>query len=225
MRVLNSQDLYESYLDSLDESETAIEAYVPFEGKPSRKLAAKQNRLADRWDEPGVEKRFHKLGDVASRETGPFNLSNFRKQEHRDRDARTARIRKQKMGEEFELWVNELVNEGYDLSEYTWDEMYELYESYDSYITVVEHLIDEEYVEDLDSAEDMIMYMSEEWLEEILESKKWIQAAIKKPGALSKSLGVPEKKNIPVKMLKKASGAKGKLGKRARLALTLRKFH
>ena len=29
--------------------------------------------------------------------------------------------------EELELWVNELIEEGYDLSEYTWDEMAEIY--------------------------------------------------------------------------------------------------
>jgi hypothetical protein len=29
--------------------------------------------------------------------------------------------------EEFELWINELLDEGYDLSEYTWDELYEGY--------------------------------------------------------------------------------------------------
>jgi hypothetical protein len=29
--------------------------------------------------------------------------------------------------EDFELWVNDLIGEGYDLSEYTWDEMYESY--------------------------------------------------------------------------------------------------
>ena len=34
---------------------------------------------------------------------------------------------------EFELWVNELVEEGYDLSEYTWDEMYDIYEAEGSY--------------------------------------------------------------------------------------------
>ena len=28
---------------------------------------------------------------------------------------------------DFEAWVNALVNEGYDLSEYTWDDMYEIY--------------------------------------------------------------------------------------------------
>ncbi len=30
-------------------------------------------------------------------------------------------------GEEVELWVNQLVEEGYDLSEYSWDDMYEIY--------------------------------------------------------------------------------------------------
>jgi hypothetical protein len=33
-----------------------------------------------------------------------------------------------KLADEFELWVNELVEEGYDLSDYTWDEMIEIYE-------------------------------------------------------------------------------------------------
>jgi hypothetical protein len=32
------------------------------------------------------------------------------------------------LGEEFDLWVNALIYEGYDLSEYTWDEMVEIYE-------------------------------------------------------------------------------------------------
>jgi hypothetical protein len=29
---------------------------------------------------------------------------------------------------DFELWIGELLDEGYDLSDYTWDEMYEIYE-------------------------------------------------------------------------------------------------
>ena len=33
-----------------------------------------------------------------------------------------------KLADEFELWVNELVEEGYDLSEYTWEDMFEIYE-------------------------------------------------------------------------------------------------
>lgn len=55
--------------------------------------------------------------------------------------------------------------------------------------------------------------------------KKWIQGAIKHKGALSKQLGVPENKNIPAKKLNAAAKKGGKLGKRARLAKTLKKMH
>jgi hypothetical protein len=34
---------------------------------------------------------------------------------------------KEQMNEEFETWVNDLVEEGYDLSDYTWEEMAEIY--------------------------------------------------------------------------------------------------
>jgi len=71
----------------------------------------------------------------------------------------------------------------------------------------------------------------------------WIQKAIKKPGALSRQLGIPIKKNIPISLLKKIRNAKigstitnptktGKrrikvtrlLKKRAALALTLKRL-
>jgi hypothetical protein len=52
-------------------------------------------------------------------------------------------------------------------------------------------------------------------------AKKWIQKAIKHPGALHKSLGVPAGQKIPANKLAKAAGASGKLGQRARLAQTL----
>lgn len=57
------------------------------------------------------------------------------------------------------------------------------------------------------------------------KKKKFIQKAIKKPGALHKELGVPEDKKIPQSKLK-AAAKKGntKLAKRARLALTLEKL-
>jgi hypothetical protein len=35
--------------------------------------------------------------------------------------------RRSSQREEVELWVNSLIEEGYDLSEYTWDDMYEIY--------------------------------------------------------------------------------------------------
>ena len=53
---------------------------------------------------------------------------------------------------------------------------------------------------------------------------KWIQEAIKKPGALKKELGVGAGKTIPAKKLAKAAKAPGKLGQRARLAQTLKKM-
>jgi len=53
---------------------------------------------------------------------------------------------------------------------------------------------------------------------------KWIQKAIKKPGALRASLGVKKGKTIPTKKLAKATKSKGKLGQRARLAKTLKTF-
>lgn len=55
-------------------------------------------------------------------------------------------------------------------------------------------------------------------------AEKWIQKAIKKPGALHKELGVPEGKKIPTKKLESAAKKPGKEGKRARLAETLRKL-
>lgn len=54
--------------------------------------------------------------------------------------------------------------------------------------------------------------------------KKWIQDAIKKPGALRKQLGAKAGKPIPAGKLAAAAKKPGKLGQRARLAQTLRKL-
>ena len=133
---------------------------------------------------------------------------------------------------EFESWVNNLLEEGYDLSDYTWDELYENYtqldeisdrrvqqtlrarqrrfnrsidsgapnkefhqlrnteklvasrnkrtgsnikvdenhqESYDLYDIILSHLIDEGYAETPEAAERIMVNMSEEWKETILE--------------------------------------------------------
>jgi len=55
-------------------------------------------------------------------------------------------------------------------------------------------------------------------------AKNWIQDAVKKPGALRKSLGVKEGETIPAGKLAKAAKAPGKLGQRARLAETFKKM-
>jgi hypothetical protein len=55
------------------------------------------------------------------------------------------------------------------------------------------------------------------------EKKKWIQEAIKKPGALRKTLGVKKGEKIPAAKLEKATHSKNPTtAKRARLAQTLR---
>jgi len=53
---------------------------------------------------------------------------------------------------------------------------------------------------------------------------KWIQSAIKKPGALRESMGVKKGEKIPAKKLAAAAKKPGKMGQRARLAQTLKGF-
>jgi hypothetical protein len=58
------------------------------------------------------------------------------------------------------------------------------------------------------------------------EKKNWIEGAIKKPGALHKSLGVPEGKKIPESKLKKAEHSQNSTTRRrAALAETLKGFN
>jgi hypothetical protein len=61
-----------------------------------------------------------------------------------------------------------------------------------------------------------------------MTQNKWIQKALSKPkstGALHKELGVKMGKKIPAKKLATAAKKSGTLGKRARLAETLKGFH
>ena len=55
-------------------------------------------------------------------------------------------------------------------------------------------------------------------------AEKRIQKAIKKPGALRKTLGVKAGEKIPSSKLAAAAKKPGVEGKRARLAETMRKF-
>jgi hypothetical protein len=55
-------------------------------------------------------------------------------------------------------------------------------------------------------------------------AEKWIQKAIKKPGALRKAMGAKEGEKIPAKKLAAAAKKPGKIGQRARLAQTLSKL-
>jgi len=56
-------------------------------------------------------------------------------------------------------------------------------------------------------------------------AEKWIQDAHIKKGALHREMGVPIGKKIPESRLKAAEKKGGTLGRRARLAETLKGFH
>ena len=59
-----------------------------------------------------------------------------------------------------------------------------------------------------------------------MAKEKWIQGAIKHPGALRKTLGVKKRQKIPAAKLKKDEHSKNPTtAKRARLAETLKKMH
>jgi hypothetical protein len=56
--------------------------------------------------------------------------------------------------------------------------------------------------------------------------RKWIQKAIKHPGALHRQLGVPQGQKIPAKKLAAAAHSSNPtLRRRANLAKTLKKMH
>lgn len=57
------------------------------------------------------------------------------------------------------------------------------------------------------------------------KDRDFIQKAIKKPGALRKTLKVKKGEKIPMKKLEAAAKKKGKTGQRARFAETLRKIN
>lgn len=57
-----------------------------------------------------------------------------------------------------------------------------------------------------------------------MAKRLWIKKAIKRPGALHRALRIPLGKKIPLARIRAAAKKAGRLGKQARLALTLRKF-
>lgn len=56
------------------------------------------------------------------------------------------------------------------------------------------------------------------------EKEKFIQKAIKHPGALHKQMGVPQGQKIPAAKLAEAAKKGGVLGRRVRFAETLKKL-
>ena len=61
-------------------------------------------------------------------DTRPMGIESQVKQGHINSRGVKKPLARSINAEEFELWVNELIEEGYDLSNYTWNELYENYE-------------------------------------------------------------------------------------------------
>ena len=76
--------------------------------------------------------------------------------------------------DEVEFWVNSLLEEGYDLSEYTWEEMYDTY-LVNEFNTIVGGLIEEGY--------DLSEYTEEELFDALISENVKALAAVKNAGA------------------------------------------
>ncbi|MFM2190217.1 MAG: hypothetical protein RL491_603 [Bacteroidota bacterium] len=83
-------------------------------------------------------------------------------------------------------------------------------------LAVAEALIESLLNEDLELEEIVILEA---------EKKKWIQKAIQKEGSLRKTLKIKKGEKISQKKLEAAAKKVGKTGKRARLAMTLKKLN
>jgi len=72
--------------------------------------------------------------------------------------------------ERFENWLEELIEEGYDLSEYTLDEMFDFYLSEDTNLFdyIVEYLISEGHADDEEFAIEIMANMDEELISELI---------------------------------------------------------
>ena len=125
------------------------EAYVPWDFGPKDKAKKKYTELAARkkagGSAPGTATRANKIASVGREmrttldKDSAMTMTNPKKQGLQPSTPRhtaaairgagggmTARTKFRK--EEFELWVNDLIGEGYDLSDYTWEDMFEIYE-------------------------------------------------------------------------------------------------
>ena len=97
-------------------------------------------------------------------------------------------LTEEQVWEEVENWVNDLIEEGYDLSDYTWEEMYESY-FVNEFNTIVDGLIEEGY--------DLSEYTEQELFDALISEKKGLVGAVKNiwnmfPKKPIKQLGLPK---------------------------------
>ena len=102
----------------------------------------------------------------------------------------------------------------------------QLGEEYAVYEIVASYLLENNFAETIDDANEIIENMSENWLDEILTEKYWIKGAIKEPGAFTKKAkahGMSTSK-FAAHVDKHPEKFSTKTERQANLAQTLRKF-
>jgi hypothetical protein len=89
---------------------------------------------------------------------------------------------------EVELWVNSLLEEGYDLSEYTWEEMYESY-LVNEFNTIVGGLIEEGY--------DLSEYTEQELFDALISERRQFAGALKNVWNMIPKTNLPKQLGLP----------------------------
>jgi len=121
MREQEVRELYEAYMqvhqpqEVVEEVEELDEISKELSGRVVNARIARTGRAFDREMIDRTPENMRNTMDAAAKEGRAKRL------------AAGVRKRRNATNEEVENWVNSLIDEGYDLSEYTWDDMYEIY--------------------------------------------------------------------------------------------------
>jgi hypothetical protein len=142
---LDLQDAYKGVYENQQLDEISSEVIARTSHKRMQNLSAAQKK------EDGARDAGATMGERSKRATETSDAA-AKVSKNRALATAHARSRSRMNNEEVEAWVNSLVEEGYDL-----------------YDIILSHLIDEGYAETEDAAESIMVNMSEEWREEILD--------------------------------------------------------
>jgi hypothetical protein len=97
-------------------------------------------------------------------------------------------LTEEQVWEEVETWVNSLIEEGYDLSEYTWEEMYESY-LVNEFNTIVGGLIEEGY--------DLSEYTEQELFDALISERRQFAGALKNVWNMIPKKNLPKQYGLP----------------------------
>jgi hypothetical protein len=125
MREQEVRNLWEAYLE-VCENQQIDEVSDEVISRTSHKRM--QNLSKAQKKEMGARDAGATMGEISQRADETSDAA-AKVSKNRRLATAHARSRKRMNKEEVETWVNSLIEEGYDLSDYTWEEMYEAYEN------------------------------------------------------------------------------------------------